>query len=224
MSHILRLLEDTVPSYADMSYLPKAIRGIYVATGGITIEAPQANHFVAAGSGWVGDDEIAIVAGRADSTVLRWELVSAAEGHDGVLRSSPKSPSRALSRFAINLDPAISWLFRLDQVTFPPGTVAPVHMHQGPGLRYVVSGEIDAIGPGGVAKLHEIGDSFIENGIDEPVSARMHSDVDTSFLRGLILPRAVKSRPSTRFVNKEDWDRPKRQIYHVHAEKFIELP
>ena len=45
-----------------------------------------------------------------------------------------------------------------------------------------------------------------------------------TFLRGLILPRAVKSRSSTRFVNREDWDRPKRQVYHVHAERFFDLP
>ncbi len=224
MKYVLRLLEDIVPSYADISYLPAAARAVYTVEGGLTVETPDSNQFVRANTCWVGEGEICYVAGTEDSRVLRWELVSTDLAHDGCLRSSPKSQSRQLSQFEIDLDSSMSWLMRCDQVTFQPGTVAPVHMHQGPGLRYVVVGEIDAIGPGGVAKLHKPGDSFIENGIDEPVYAVMHKEEVTSFLRGLLLPRAVIGRPSTRIVNKEDWDRPRSQTYHVHAEKFIELP
>lgn len=224
MRYIFRLLEDIVPVNADISFLPNAVRVLYVRNGGLTVETATSNQFHSAGSAWVGQDEVSYVVGPEGAEVLRWELVPETETHDGRLRSSPKSESRVLNSFDIALDPANSWLLRCDQVTFPPGTVAPLHMHQGPGIRWVACGEIDAIGPGGVPKLHLPGDSFIENGIDEPVSARMHKEEDTSFLRGLILPRAVKSRSSTRFVNREDWDRPKRQVYHVHAERFFDLP
>ncbi|MFT0891484.1 hypothetical protein [Pseudochelatococcus sp. G4_1912] len=224
MRYHLRLLEDIVPVNADISYLPRAVRAVYVRNGGLTLETATSNQFHSAGSAWVGQDEVNYVVGPEGAEILRWELVPLTETHDGRLRSSPKSASKVLNSFEIDLDPANSWLLRCDQVTFPPGTVAPVHMHQGPGVRWVVKGEIDAIGPGGVAKLHLPGDSFLENGIDEPVSAKMHKDEETSFLRGLILPRSVKGRPSTRFVHKEDWDRPKRQVYHVHAERFFELP
>jgi hypothetical protein len=224
MRYIFRLLEDIVPVNADISFLPNAVRVLYFRNGGLTVETASSNQFHSAGSAWVGQDEVSYVVGPEGAEVLRWELVPETETHDGRLRSSPKSESRVLNSFEIVLDPANSWLLRCDQVTFPPGTVAPLHMHQGPGIRWVARGEIDAIGPGGVPKLHLPGDSFIENGIDEPVSARMHKEEDTSFLRGLILPRAVKSRSSTRFVNREDWDRPKRQVYHVHAERFFDLP
>lgn len=224
MRYILRLLQDVFPAGAEPAFLPRAVRTLYVRAGGLTIETADANQFQPTGSAWVGQDEIALLVGTEGAEILRWELVSIDVPHDGRLRSAPRTTSHALSAFEIELDPDNSWLLRCDQVTFPPGTVAPVHMHQGPGLRWVVSGEIDAIGPGGVEKLHKPGDSFIENGIDEPVSARMHREVETSFLRGLVLPRAVKGRGSTRFVNREDWDRPKGQTYHVHAERFIALP
>lgn len=224
MRYTFRLLEDIVPVNADISFLPKAARIVYIRQGGLTVETASSNQFHSAGSAWVGQDEVSYVAGPEGAEVLRWELVATSAPHDGRLRSSPKSASKVLNSFDIDLDPANSWMLRCDQVTFPPGTVAPLHMHQGPGIRFVDRGHIDAIGPGGVPKLHLPGDSFIENGIDEPVSARMHEEEDTSFFRGLILPRAVKGRASTRFVNRQDWDRPKRQVYHVHAERFVDLP
>lgn len=224
MKYTFRLYEDRLPANAEPAFLPRAVRAIYVRAGGLTIETADANVFQSAGGAWVGDEELAFLVGPAGAEVLRWELVATYAPFEGTLRSAPKTTSTLLNSFEISLDPATAWLLRCDEVTFPPGTVAPVHMHQGPGVRWVVRGEIDAVGPGGVEKLHKPGDSFLENGINEPVWARMHRTEETAFLRGLILPRAVKGRGSTRFVNPEDWDRPKQQTYHVHAERFIELP
>ena len=224
MRYILRLLEDIVPETAEPIYLPGIARMIFVRSGGITLETGDANQYHAGGSAWIGQQELTYLAGSEASELLRWEVVPIGELHDGRLRSAPKTKSRVLNESEIELDPANSWLLRCDQVTFPAGTVAPTHMHQGPGLRFVLRGEIDGIGPGGVRKMHQPGDTFLENGIDEPVSATMHAGEETSFLRGLILPRAVKGRPSTRFVNREDWKRSKRQTYHIHTERHFELP
>lgn len=219
-----RILEDRLAKANEPVFLPRAARGLFVLSGGLTVEHAAGNQFQPAGTAFIADESIVYLAGPEGAHLVRWELAGPDEVHDGRLRSAPKATSSCRLDCEITLDPAFDWLMRVDQVTFPPGTIAPVHMHQGPGLRYVIEGEIDHVGPGGVKKVHHPGDVFLENGIDEPVSAIMSETQTTSFLRGLILPRSLKGRSSTRVVQKQDWDTPKPQVYHVHAERYVELP
>lgn len=224
MKFKFRILKDVLRADQEPAFLPAHPRGLFLLSGGLTVEHATGSQWLCADTGWTGDGEIALFAGKAGAEVIRWELADMAEPHDGPLRSAPKATSTLLQSTEIYLDPANTWLLRCDRVTFPAGTEAPWHVHQGPGLRYVVEGSIDTIGPGGKRNLHMPGATFIENGIDEQIWAGMDAKVKTVFIRGLLLPRMVKTRPSTRIVKPEDLGVSRGQTYEVFSESFIELP
>ena len=226
MRHVLRLLEDTLPAGAEPVFLPAIPRGLLVLEGQVTIETADANQHLPTRTAWVGSEEIAYLAGGSGARILRWELASAAAdaSHDGRLRSAPKSKSSLALAHRIDLDPGFGWLLRVDQVSFPKGTDAHLHVHQGPGIRYVLTGEMDHRATGHPSQHFKPGDAFYEDGIHTPIWVAMSRSEETVFVRGLLLPRAVKGRGSTRFVNPEDWANPPRhQSYHVYAERFIEV-
>lgn len=225
MKFVFRLLKDQLRLNQEPVFLPGGPRALLVLDGGLTVEHETGNQHLPADTAWVGSDQVAYLPGALGATLIRWELVSAeGGGHGGKLRSAPKAESSVLLSTEIELDPAFEWLLRCDLVAFPAGTEAPWHVHQGPGLRYVLAGELDAIGPGGVHKIHKPGDAFLENGVDEEVRAGMSKTEATSFARGLLLPRALKSRGSTRLVKPDDWGTSRGQTYHVYSERFIDLP
>jgi hypothetical protein len=56
------------------------------------------------------------------------------------------------------------------------------------------------------------------------VLAPTSEEVETTFVRCFVLPRACKGRSSIRYVLKEDAARPKTQRYRVLGERFIALP
>ena len=186
----------------------------------------MANQHLPMRTAWIGSEEIALVAGASPARVLRWELVDAAAdtGYEGRLRGAPKAKSTVKLAERLDLDPAFGWLLRVDQVSFPKGTNAHLHVHQGPGIRYVLSGEMDHRATGAPPRQFKPGDPFYEDGIHTSIFVIMSKTEETVFVRGLLLPRAVKGRASTRFVNPEDWANPPRhQSYHVFAERFIEV-
>jgi hypothetical protein len=226
MRHTLRLLEDSIPAGAEPVFLPGGPRGLLVLEGHVTVETAAANQHLPTRTAWVGSEEIAYVAGASAARILRWELVeaSADASHDGRLRGAPKTKSTVKSTQRLDLDRAFGWLLRVDQVSFPKGTNAHLHVHQGPGIRYVLSGEMDHRATGAPPQHFKPGDPFYEDGIHTPIFVIMSKTEETVFVRGLLLPRAVKGRGSTRFVNPEDWANPPRhQSYHVFAERFIEV-
>jgi hypothetical protein len=224
MKFKFRILKDILRENQEAVFLPGHARAILLLSGGLTIEHATGSQWLMPDTGWTGSDEIVYFACKDGAELIRWEVGAKDEAHDGRLKSAPKATSELRQSVEIDLDPANGWLFRCDRVTFPAGTEAPWHMHQGPGLRYVISGSIDAIGPGGIRKLHQPGATFLENGVDEEVWAGMDPKVTTSFIRGLLLPRMLKSRPSTRIVKPEDWGVSRGQTYEVFSESYIELP
>ena len=226
MRHTLRLLEDVLPAGAEPVFLPSGPRGLLVLDGQLTIETATANQHLPTRTAWIGSGAITYVAGASPARLLRWELVGTTQDttHDGTLRGAPKAKSTVKLAERLDLDPAFGWLMRVDQVSFPKGTNAHLHVHQGPGIRYVLSGEMDHRATGAPPQHFNPGDPFFEDGIRTPIFVIMSQTEETMFVRGLLLPRAVKGRGSTRFVNPEDWATPPRhQSYHVFAERFIEL-
>ena len=55
------------------------------------------------------------------------------------------------------------FLIRATEVTFEPGAHLGAHHHAGPGIRYVVSGELTFV-QAGKATVYKTGDSFYESG------------------------------------------------------------
>ena len=115
--------------------------------------------------------------------------------------------------------PAGAWLVRCDRVDFPPGGVAYLHTHPGPGLRVLLKGRI-RIETEGAA--HEYGpfESWYETGPD-PVYAAASADADTACVRVLVLPQEWAGKRTIRYVDPADEDRPKLQRASVYFEQLL---
>ena len=133
-----------------------------------------------------------------DGHVLVWQLEESEQGGEGALLSH-----------AVELDPAADWIARCDRIDFPPGGVAYTHTHPGPGIRYLLHGELE-IRTGGRSVTHGPGGAWFESGL-EPVYAAAATDGETAFVRVLLLPAVWAGKRTIRYIDPADEDRPKLQ-------------
>jgi hypothetical protein len=112
--------------------------------------------------------------------------------------------------------PKGDWLLRCDRVDFPPGGIAYLHTHPGPGLRVLLKGRIRVETQGAA---HEYGpfESWYETGPD-PVFAAASATEETAFVRVLVLPREWEGKRTIRYVDPADDEKPKLQRAHVYFE------
>lgn len=220
-SFLLRLYQDTLPANSAQVYLSHAARAIYVVAGNVTVETSLGAQHHVHGTAWVSQESIALNAGQEGAQLWRWELMPM-NGTKGELRSAPGTESTCKLAAEIELDTAFEWLMRIDRVGFPKGGIAFTHVHQGPGIRCCLHGEI-TIETEGRSGVYRPGEAWLERG-HFPVLAPTTEEEETEFIRCMILPRACKGRSSIRYVLPEDADKPKRQRYHVFGERFIDLP
>lgn len=206
-------------------FLPSANRVLLVRSGEVTVETAAGSLRLRDDCAWLGEESIAYLTGKDGAAVLRWELLSlsSAAEHDGRLRSAPKVQSQAKLSCEIELDTAFEWLMRCDRVTFGRGGEALLHVHQGPGIRCTVLGEM-RVESEGHQHTYPVGSAWFEAGIDVPVYARASVTDETAFVRCMLLPRGLKGRSSVRYVRREDDERPKLQSYRIYGERFVELP
>ena len=141
-NYIFRLYQDTLPAANAPVYLGAGPRSLYIVEGDITIETPTAGQNHPSGSAWVGQDAISLVAGAQGAKVWRWELLALNDKSAGELRSAPGSVSTRKLVTEIELADGFEWLMRIDRVGFPKGGIAYTHVHQGPGIRCCLHGEI----------------------------------------------------------------------------------
>jgi len=222
MRTVLRLHEDRLPASGDPVYLPALERSIYVIEGDVTVEFASGCTSQPAGSAWLGGNEIALVPAGNGVRILRWELAADSADDHGALLSAPSATSELKCSAKIDFDPRFGWLMRCDRVSFPKGGIAYAHVHQGPGIRYCLEGQIE-IQSEGSTHHYGPGQSWFERG-PVPVLAPTSTEMETTFVRGFLLPRACKGRSSIRYVYPEDAAKPRPQRYKVLGERFIELP
>jgi len=218
---LLRLVEDRIPAGHAPIYLPRAPRALYLVDGDLAVDFPDGGQHVPQHTAWLGDCEVTLMAGSQDARIWRWELMDAEQPLPVELRSAPGTSSVCKLEHPVELDPRTEWLMRCDRVDFPPGGVALTHVHQGPGIRCVLTGEI-TIETLGEAHVHPQGQAWFELG-HAPVLAPTTPDAPTTFIRCFLLPRACRGRSSIRYVLAEDAAKPKTQQYHVFGERFIQL-
>jgi quercetin dioxygenase-like cupin family protein len=110
-------------------------------------------------------------------------------------------------------------LIRLDTVSFPPGGVAYLHVHQGPGIRVLLEGEIRIDTDG---QSHSYGplEAWFESG-PVPVFAAASESVPTAFVRCMVLPAELKGKRSLHYVRDEDADKPKLQEYRLFVDELL---
>jgi quercetin dioxygenase-like cupin family protein len=113
-------------------------------------------------------------------------------------------------------------LIRCDRVDFPPGAVAYLHTHQGPGIRVLLRGSIRIETQG---RSHTYGalEAWFEPG-PEPVFAAASDSEPTAFVRCMVLPARLRGQSSIRYVREEDAAKPKSQQYTVFVDQPVELP
>ena len=113
--------------------------------------------------------------------------------------------------------PAGRWLLRCDRVDFPPGGIAYLHTHPGPGLRVLLAGRIRIETEG---TSHDYGpfEWWYETGPD-PVLATASESEETAFVRVLVLPREWEGKRTIRYVDPADEEKPKLQRARVYFEQ-----
>jgi quercetin dioxygenase-like cupin family protein len=158
------------------------------------------------GDGWAPTAEplVRIVHQLDDGRSLVWEL-----GDD--------EPAGTLLSREVQLDDG-DWIMRHDRVDFDPGGIAYRHTHPGPGIRYLLFGQI-TIDSEGAQHTYGPGEPWFERGPD-PVLATTSADEPTAFVRVMVLPAEWAGRRTIKYVDPADADKPKTQ----RATIFVEQP
>jgi len=209
----LRLFEDTPPAQTRAVLAPGLPRAIYVASGRVEING----RLIPADEGIVATDALTISVGAEGASLWRFEVV-------GVEISADPLGGRGHLKLSQVIRPdeiAEDLLLRLDSVAFPAGGCAFLHTHQGPGIRCLKEGAI-RIDTQGRSSSYAPGGAWFEAGPD-PVFAQADGQIDSRFIRAMVLPRALLGASSIRYVNEEDKAKPKSQRYRVFDEAAIEV-
>jgi quercetin dioxygenase-like cupin family protein len=218
-SYLLRLYTDRLAPKAEAN-LPGCNRVIYVCEGDAQVRCGGQAAGLAADSAWHGARALALGAGTAGATLLRWEIV--AGGAPAGELSFPGLASSLTLAHGVELGEPGGYLMRCDRVDFPPGGIAYTHVHRGPGIRCLLKGEI-RIEVNGSAHDFAPGGAWFEAGPD-PVLALASKTERTAFARVMILPREIRGKSSLRYIRPEDADKPKTQTYRVFVDEPIDLP
>lgn len=149
-------------------------------------------------------------AATVDGPALVWQL-----DHDEF-----EAEGALLTHF-VQLDPFADWVVRCDRIDFPLGGIAHEHTHPGPGIRYLLQGEIE-IESEGRATFYGPGGAWFESGHD-PVVARASAHLPTSFVRALVLPAEWAGKRTIRYVRPVEDPGPP-QTATVFLEHAIALP
>ena len=141
-----------------------------------------------------------------DGSRLVWELLD-------------EAPADAL----VAEDVAIGedWVARLDRIDFPPGGVAYRHVHPGPGIRYLLHGELE-VRTEGRSTYHGPSGAWFESG-PEPVYAAAAKHLETAFVRVLVLPAEWAGKRTIRYVDPADEAKPKLQRATVYFDHPLPL-
>ena len=127
----------------------------------------------------------------------------------------------ALLTHVVALDPSSDWIVRCDRIDFPLGGIAHRHVHPGPGIRYLLRGELE-IETEERTTVYGPGEPWFERGPD-PVRARASARVETSFVRTLVLPAEWSGKRTITYLEPVD-DAAPRQSAHVFLEHELTLP
>jgi quercetin dioxygenase-like cupin family protein len=114
------------------------------------------------------------------------------------------------------------WVVRLDRVDFPPGGVAYRHVHPGPGIRFLLHGELTIDRGAGDRHTYRAREPWFEDA-DDPVLATASTTEDTAFVRVLLLPGEWAGKRTIRYVDSADEDKPRLQRASVLSEEQLQL-
>jgi hypothetical protein len=196
MAYTLRLFTDTLEANAKPALLPAANRVLYVTKGAALVDSGGSVARLAMGASGFSPGAVSVGAGAQGAEVLRWELVRDPEPNDGKLASATTTRTLAAP---ITIDADV--MMRLDTVELGVGGKAPLHFHQGPGIRCLLEGGF-TVQTQGHTNSYKPGEAWFESGPDH-VLAWAPDDKAAKFARVMILPRALEGKQSTRYVEAD---------------------
>jgi quercetin dioxygenase-like cupin family protein len=209
MHPVLRLSEDFLTDRGVVSF--PALPRMFFMVRGTALFGTQS---LGPGEAWYSEDAVTVRASETGATIWRWDL---SMGTPAPWGNGPGVITREKLSVPLENLPEGDLLWRGDSVAFPPGGVAYLHRHQGPGIRCVLEGEL-RVDTNGHSHAHKTGRAWFEAGPD-PVFAQA-GDQPTRFVRVMILPRSLIGKSSIQYVNEEDKTKPKAQQYRV----FVDTP
>jgi hypothetical protein len=193
--------------------MPLALaRVVFVVSGAAVISAERGFKALASGSAWFGHGWEGIQAPEP-ALLLDWELSK------GNRVGQAPGVSTALLEAPISL-PTQRCLIRCDQVNFPPGGVAYLHTHKGPGIRCLLHGRLEVSVKGRTEAFGPM-EAWSESGKD-PVYAAASESEPTAFVRVMVLPAEMLGKSSITYVNEEDQTKPKPQRYTMFIDRAID--
>ncbi len=207
----LCLIRETGVPETDVN-LPPCWRTVWLAGGGLRLDGqgvePGGSHF--------SSDSLVVSGGAAaGADWLRFELLAA--GAEPELLPS----SQLLSRQEITVSED-EVLLRLDQVSFPPAAIAYRHVHPGPGIRYLVRGQLELTSDHR-CEVARPGQAWFE-AANSPVRAVADADLaETSFVRFMVLPVECAGRPTINILDAADAAKPRRQVTQRFVEQKVRL-
>ena len=171
---------------------------------------------------YVGEDLI-LEGFDAWSQIWRWE-VDLPNAEKALLRGEGILSLHQMSRVIGMLDmaPGTEWLFRLDQITAPPGRVTDPHRHPGPGIRCMVEGTFNVHQDVESVRAVSPGQSWWECG-EQPVIAWGSKTMHARFLRGLVLPAEHLGQVDTIRDRRSEPNR-KRGKFRLLVDQIITAP
>ena len=131
----------------------------------------------------------------------------------------PAASEGALLGVPLQLPPTEQRLIRCDRVDFPPGGVAYLHTHRGPGIRVLLHGAI-RVETAGQTHVYGPLEAWFEPG-PEPVFAAASQTEPTAFVRCMVLPVELRGQSSIRYLREEDGGKPKPQRYTVFVDHVL---
>jgi hypothetical protein len=207
---------ETFETGARLALPDETAKAFYVVDGAVRAEGSRTSASLAANSALFVDEPVEFLS-REGATVIRWDLATGSESVAASLREGVDH--RMLISAPLDIDLSSDHLMRCDRVEFPPGGVAYLHTHRGPGIRVLLFGRcrIDTAGAS-----HEYGplEPWFESG-PEPVFAATSDIESTAFVRVMILPAELRGVSSIRYEREEDRDKPKPQRYQVYLDALL---
>jgi len=216
----LRLFEDHIYFRDGQStVLDPAIRVIYVIKGPILVNGTQ----IEEGQGVLEQGEMTLQIADDVTEYLRWELLPAGSPVKDILstfEASDSSYGQSLNKRAdfVNLPDAETGI-RLDTVTFPPGTRAYRHVHASCGIRYILRGNLEINTDEGLY-LVEQGQAWFE-AANSPVLAIASEEVETQFVRLMLLPVDYHGKLTITYVDPADDDKPRENINNRLLDEIV---
>ena len=205
--------------------LKKAIHVFHVLKGSITVNGDE----IGEGQGTLAQEAVDLKIGDDVTELVRWELVPIGAPKDNILihfgeaeNTFGQSLNKRTDFIELPVDkPGGEFGLRLDMVTFPPGTRAYRHIHASCGIRYIIRGTLE-INTDESIDLMEQGHAWFE-AVESPVLAIGDEEVETQFVRVMVLPADYHGKLTITYVDPADDDKPRENQNSRMIDEIVQL-